>query len=155
MFKKILGVVVIITILAQFISPQKNSSKIIAESDFIQTERIPERLGKTIKQSCYDCHSNHTEYPWYNSITPVNFWLNGHINHAKKDLNFSEWNSYSAKKKLHKLNELSEVLLNNEMPPTSYNLLHADAKISEDDKKALLDWIALVELKYHTTNLPM
>ncbi len=25
--------------------------------------------------ACYDCHSDHTTYPWYSYITPVNFWM--------------------------------------------------------------------------------
>ena len=29
--------------------------------------------------ACYDCHSDRTDHPWYAYITPVNFWLQHHI----------------------------------------------------------------------------
>ena len=70
-----------------------------------------------------------TNYPWYNSITPVNYWLNGHIKEGKKHFNVSKWASYSVKKKDHKLEELIEELEAQDMPLASYTWTHKEAQL--------------------------
>lgn len=140
---------------AQFINPDKNESEFIPESDFITLEQPPQHLADIIKTSCYDCHSNNTIYPWYDRITPVNFWVDGHIKHGKGHLNFSEWDKYSAKKKAHKLDEFIEMIEDKEMPLASYTLTHQDAKLSDADIAALTNWVTLVKIKIEVANQPM
>ena len=155
MLKKISLSVFILFLLAQFLNPEKNESTKILDTDFITTEKPPRQLANVLQNSCYDCHSNNTNYPWYDRITPVNFWVNGHIKHAKGELNFSEWNTYSAKKKTHKLEEFIEVLEDNKMPLSSYTLMHSEAKLTKDQTKALIDWITVIKIKYEITDLPI
>ena len=140
---------------AQFINPDKNESEFIPEADFITLEQPPEHLASILKTSCYDCHSNNTIYPWYDRITPVNFWVNSHITDGKKHLNFSEWNSYSAKKKAHKLDEFIEMIEDKEMPLASYTLTHQDAKLSDADIIELTNWVTLVKIKTEVANQPL
>lgn len=155
MIKKIsVGLLVLFTA-AQFINPKKNESEFVPESDFITLEQPPQHLANIIKTSCYDCHSNNTIYPWYDRITPINFWVDGHIEHGKEHLNFSEWSSYSAKKKAHKLDEFIEMIEDKEMPLASYTLTHQDAKLSNADITALTNWITLVKIKTEVANQPM
>ena len=140
---------------AQFINPDKNESEFVPESDFITLEQPPQHLASIMKTSCYDCHSNNTIYPWYDRITPVNFWVTDHIKHGKKHLNFSEWDTYSAKKKAHKLDEFIEMIEDKEMPLASYTLTHQDAKLSDADITALTNWVTLVKIKIEVANQPM
>jgi len=154
MLKKVTTTLLILFVIAQFFKPQKNEYTSILDTDLIATEKPPEQLAAILKESCYDCHSNNTTYPWYNRITPVNFWLNGHIKGAKDELNFSEWKHYSAKKKVHKLDEIIEVLENNEMPLNSYTLMHSNAKLTEDETQTLINWTTITKIKYEITNIP-
>lgn len=155
MIKKIsIGLLALFAI-AQFINPDKNESEFVPESDFITLEQPPQHLTYIIKTSCYDCHSNNTMYPWYDRITPVNFWVNDHIKHGKKHLNFSEWNTYSAKKKAHKLDEFIEMIEDKEMPLTSYTLTHQNAKLSDVDIAELTNWVTLVKIKIEVANQPL
>lgn len=155
MIKKIsIGLLALFAI-AQFINPDKNESEFVPESDFITLEQPPQHLADIIKTSCYDCHSNNTIYPWYDRITPVNFWITDHIKHGKGHLNFSEWDSYSAKKKAHKLDEFIEMIEDKEMPLASYTLTHQDAKLSDADIAALTNWVTLVKIKIEVANQPM
>lgn len=154
MFKKAITVFVILFAISQFFNPKKNEYTSIPDTDFIVTEKPPQQIATVLKESCYDCHSNNTKYPWYNRITPVNFWLKGHVKGAKEELNFSEWEHYSAKKKAHKLDEVIEVLENNEMPLSSYTLLHSEAKLTTDESQALINWTTITKIKYETTDLP-
>ena len=154
MFKKVITVFVILFAISQFFNPEKNEYTSIPDTDFIVTEKPPQQIASVLKESCYDCHSNNTKYPWYNRITPVNFWLKGHIKGAKEELNFSEWEHYSAKKKTHKLEEVIEVLENNEMPLSSYTLLHSEAKLTADETQVLINWATITKIKYEITDLP-
>lgn len=154
MLKKILTILLIAFIIAQFFNPQKNEYTSIPESDFILIEKPPQQISAILKESCYDCHSSNTRYPWYDRITPVNFWVNGHIEHGKGKLNFSEWKHYSAKKKAHKLDEVIEALKNNEMPLSSYTFMHSGAKLTEDKSETLINWATITKIKYEITDLP-
>jgi len=154
MLKKVSTAFLILFIISQFFSPQKNEYTSIPESDFILTEKPPQQITAIVKESCYDCHSNNTIYPWYNRITPINFWLKGHIKGAKEELNFSEWKHYSSKKKTHKLDEFIEMLENNKMPLSSYILMHSEAKLTDDETKTLINWATITKIKYEITNLP-
>ena len=73
-------------------------------------------------------------------------WLDDHIEHGKGHFNVSEWNTYSAKKKDHKLEELIEMVEEGEMPLDSYTWLHGD--LSSEDTKLLLQWAGLARLQY-------
>ncbi len=154
MNKKLIIFLIVLGV-AQFIKPAINESIYDAKTDFLAIENPPEALQNQIKTSCYDCHSNTTKYPWYNKITPVNYWLNNHIEEAKDHLNFSDWSRYSVKKKIDILEECIEELEEKEMPLSSYTWLHKEASLSDSDRQALLAWLELVKIKYELTPPPM
>ncbi|MDO9040540.1 MAG: heme-binding domain-containing protein, partial [Bacteroidota bacterium] len=55
----------------QFIPTRSNQSSIVPSTDFILTYKVPEALGHVLQTSCYNCHSNNTNYPWYSHVQPV------------------------------------------------------------------------------------
>jgi hypothetical protein len=93
-----------------------------------------------LKRSCNDCHSNETVYPWYSNISPFSWLLAEHIEEGRRELNFSVWTTYSAKKKRRKLDEVCEQITSGEMPHNQYLWIHRDAVLSQEDKKILCDW---------------
>jgi len=133
-------------IVMQFIRPTKNESGYQTVVTFEEDTQPSTKVAAILKTNCYDCHSNHTIYPWYAEVAPVSYWLRDHIINAKKHFNVSEWENYSIKKKDHKLEELLEMVETGSMPLDSYTWLHGD--LSEEDAKLLLQWAALVRLEY-------
>ena len=93
-----------------------------------------------LKTACYDCHSNNTVYPWYNTIQPIAWWLNRHVVEGKQHLDFSDIGNYTAKKAKHKLDEVAEVLEKDEMPLFSYTIIHRNAKLNDAQKQLLINW---------------
>ena len=138
----LLGVLVVI----QFIKPKKNTdgyqSVALFEQEIVPTKEI----ASIFKNNCYDCHSDQTNYPWYNNIAPINFWLEEHIADGKRHFNVSTWDTYSARKKDHKLEELIEYVEQGEMPLDSYTWLHGN--LSEKDTEILLQWAQLSRIIY-------
>lgn len=125
----------------QFIPTKRNHSEVLPKTDFMLVNDIPKQLEKTIKTSCYDCHSNNTEYPWYNKVQPVAWFLEDHVEQGKEELNFNEWEGYSSRRKNSKLKSIISQIEDDEMPLDSYTLIHRDAKLSEGDKKDVIAYM--------------
>lgn len=132
--------IIAVLIILQFFQPEKNQGSTIPESDFIVVASVPDTLAKILITSCYDCHSNRTEYPWYNRISPVSWYLNKHVVEGKEGLNLSEFGNLSKAEKIGVLSDLYDVLEAGTMPLQSYMLIHRDARMSQDEIDALLDW---------------
>ena len=135
-----LRILLAIFILGQFIRPQKNNGDLVGEHHVSLMYPIPSDVEEILVRSCYDCHSNHTNYPWYAEIFPVSWYLNSHIVEGKKHLNLSEYTTYDASKRHHKMEEFVEMVFEKEMPLFSYTLVHQNAKLSLSDQEKLLNW---------------
>ena len=61
-------------------------------------------------------------------------------NEGRRHLNFSEWGSYPPGKAEHKLEEIAEYVEEGEMPLKVYLPLHSEARLSEEDRAALVAW---------------
>ena len=146
--KKIVLLILIILLISQFFGPDKNEGNLQSLDYFISETNPPENVYKILKESCFDCHSNVTNYPWYNNITPVNFWLNEHIKDGKKHLNFSKWDSYSLKKKEHKMDELHEEVAKKKMPLDSYTWTHSEANLTQAQIDEIVIWGKSVQANY-------
>lgn len=139
---KIIAVVLLIAFLAiQFLPVQLNKSSTTSKADFLMVNNVPENIENKLKTSCYDCHSNHTHYPWYSKIQPVAMFLQNHVIDGKKELNFSEWDSLSVRRKKSKLKAIVNQIRDDEMPMSSYTIIHKNAKFSEVEKKEMIQWM--------------
>ena len=146
--KIFLVLLLIVFIVAQFFGPEKNQGEVASLDSFVTETHPPDDVMIVLKQACFDCHSDFTRYPWYSNITPVNYWMDGHVQHGKEELNFSKWNSYSVKRKDRKMEETIEMIENKEMPLPSYTWTHKDAILSDTQVKAVRDWAEQVRLGY-------
>ncbi len=132
----------VLFLIAQFFRPSKDNTQDIEEvhANIQSSLNVPDDVHSIMKKACYDCHSNHTDYPWYNHITPVNYWLKKHVDEGKEHLNFSEISSYSVKKRKHKFDEMVEEVKEEKMPLPSYTWMHGNAKLTEAERNALIAW---------------
>jgi len=146
--KKIVISVAIVLVVAQFFGPNKNEGDMATVAAFMAETKPPEDVKKILETSCFDCHSAKTAYPWYNAITPINYYLDAHIKDGQKHLNFSKWNTYSLKKKAHKMDELYEEVEEGEMPLNSYTWLHSEANLTPAQIVAMVAWGKKVHADY-------
>lgn len=142
---KIIGMVLLVSFVGiQFIPTERNQSNALFDTDFLLVNQTPENVSKLLRISCYDCHSNHTEYPWYSKVQPAAWFMESHITDGKKELNFSEWEDYSDRRKNSKLRSIISQIEKDEMPLFSYTLLHREAVLSNHEKKLLIDYMTKV-----------
>lgn len=108
--------------------------------DLFTVVNADSKMKDRVVNTCYDCHSHTTEYPWYTYINPVGWWVKGHVDEGKKSLNFSEWANYETNKQKVKLEECAERTEATEMPLLPYILAHSDAKMSKEERAELVAW---------------
>src|SRR6476620_4759219 len=138
--KKIAIVIIAGLLIIQFFRPARNRSNKILETDITKTYVIPATVEQVLKTSCYDCHSNNTNYPWYANIQPFGWLLANHIREGKAELNFSEFGSYTSRRQKSKLKGMENSIKDGSMPLESYTLMHREAFLSKEEKALLLDW---------------
>lgn len=134
MVKKIAIVIVVVLIAIQFYPVSRTNPEITLEvAANVEAKKI-------LQRSCYDCHSNETVWPWYSYVAPVSWLVADDVKHARKHMNFSEWDKYNPEQQKHKLEEVVEEVEEGAMPIKKYLFIHPDAKVSEKDFAILKEW---------------
>ena len=140
--KVLLGLAAVFLVIQAF-RPMKNLSAAVpftGKDDITALHPPSPEVSQILATACYDCHSNHTRYPWYAQVQPTGWWLARHINDGKGALNFSEFGSYTAHRQAKKLQAISDEVTEHSMPLKSYTWIHRDAIFSEPQIKMLADW---------------
>ena len=128
--------IVIFAALQLFNPPRDNPP---VKTDFIAAANPPPDVAAAIRAACYDCHSHETVWPLYSRIAPVSWLIASDVNEGRKHLNLSEWPAEPARA-AKQLDRMNEVVDYREMPPKKYTLMHAAARLTEAQHKAILDW---------------
>jgi len=132
-------------IVIQFFPITLNESDTVPQSDFMVENQVPATIKNRLQVSCYDCHSNNTDYPWYSKIQPAAWYLEDHIQEGKDELNFNEWAEYSDRRKNSKLRSIISQIEEDKMPLDSYTLIHKDAILSDEDKRVIIDYMTALK----------
>lgn len=143
--KKIILGLAVILIGIQFFQPLRNQSDEVTASHIERVYNVPQNVKAILTQSCYDCHSNNTRYPWYSRIQPGAWYMARHIKKGKEELNFSTFGAYSARKQRNKFRAMAGQVKDGEMPLSSYTLIHRNAVLSPEDKQVLIAWFSTME----------
>ena len=140
-FTRKIGLALLIVFVAiQFVQPARNQNGQALPTDISKTISVPLPVASLVRAACYDCHSNHTSYPWYTYVQPIGWLLNNHIQKGKAELNFSEFGSYTIRRQQSKLKSIASQVKDDEMPLSSYTWMHKNAKLSKEDKALIIDW---------------
>jgi hypothetical protein len=118
----------------QFFGPDRTNPPVRTEVD------VPDEVRAVLRRACYDCHSNETRWPWYSRVAPVSWFVVGHVNKGRGDLNFSEWPTFDFEEDAEARKDIQKQIRLGKMPLRSYLYLHPDARLSEADRRALLRW---------------
>ena len=140
MIRNILIVLLILFLAFQFIRPARNNGVASSEKDIAHYVRVPDTVMSILKNSCYDCHSNHTNYPWYTNLNPAGLWMRQHIIYGKKSINFSDLSGFTKKKIVHRLGDIVEQIQKREMPLPSYTFIHRGASLDSGQIRLLKTW---------------
>ena len=107
--------------------------------DSPQTQQLAQR-------ACYDCHSNETKWPWYTNVAPFSWLIQHDVDEGRSRLNFSECGvprqgGEEGGEGSESFGESAEVVLEGEMPPRQYTLIHGEARLTDAERQALAQGI--------------
>jgi len=138
---KIFGLIIVfLLVLIQFVPAGLPDTIAENENDLLYNNQIPEQVAVILKTSCYDCHSNETNYPWYSYVAPVSWLVGKDIREGREELNFSEWESLSKIDKAKHLDNIIDEVSDGDMPMNIYTIIHTDAKLSSEEIEQLANW---------------
>ncbi len=135
-------VLIILFIIIQFIPsgiPENNAED---ENSISNSNLITGPVLDQLRTSCFDCHSNQVNFPWYAKIAPSSWLLADHIKEGRGHLNFSEWENYSKREKTGLLEDIRDEVESGKMPLKSYLLMHRNARLNPDKISSLSRWTA-------------
>jgi hypothetical protein len=96
--------------------------------------------ARVLVRACGNCHSNHTDWPWYSHVAPVSWWIARDVREGRESLNLSEWETYSVPQRRDKLESICGLISTGRMPPRQYRSMHPEANLTETEKKAVCAW---------------
>lgn len=135
MLRIIIIVIIVILIGIQFVPVSKTNPPVTGEI------KAPNDVMQILRTSCYDCHSNEVNWPWYSNVAPMSWLVAYDVDEAREHMNFSEWASYSADDKAEDIEEIWEEVEEGHMPLWYYLPLHPEAKLSDADKQTIKVWV--------------
>src|ERR1051325_2772912 len=99
MLKRILLILVVLLIVAQFIRPARTNTPV----DPAKELQAPQPVASILQRSCNDCHSNGTVWPWYAQVAPVSWLLARDVRQGRREMNLSEWTAMTPRRQANKL----------------------------------------------------
>lgn len=141
---KLLGKIIywtlIVLALIQFIPVDRSNPPVKSREDFVNIHQTPANITSVLKKACYDCHSNQTRYPNYAYVAPISWSIKHHVNEGREHLNLSVWGTYSRELKKGMLENSAADLKQNRMPIPGYMAQHPEARLSEAERKLLVNY---------------
>lgn len=87
----------------------------------------------TARAACYACHSNETDWPIYSYVAPMSWLVRSDVDAGRDELNFSEWD------RDQDADDAADAVADGSMPPDRYVMLHPDARLSDAERRQLID----------------
>lgn len=138
--KIIIAALVLILIAVQFLPSGIPENKPGDDKSIANDSLIAGPVLEQLRKSCFDCHSNQVNLPWYSKVAPSSWLLAGHIKEGRSYLNFSEWASYSSREKIGLLDDIRDEVSTGKMPLKSYLLVHREARLDSAQISSILKW---------------
>jgi len=100
----------------------------------VQDAPWPDQASADIaRDSCYDCHSNETDWPLYSYVAPMSWLVRRDVEGGRDKLNFSLWGDDGGE-----VDDAIEVVEDGSMPPRQYTLVHRGASLSDSEADRLI-----------------
>ena len=99
-----------------------------------------EQAAEIARVSCYDCHSNETDWPIYSYVAPMSWLVRQDVDEGRDELNFSDWDDAE-----NEVDDAIKTIEDAEMPPSQYTVIHGDARLTNDEQRILITALQLMD----------
>ena len=125
----------------QLVQPNRANPAVDESQTLYALTGTPPEVRRILDRSCGDCHSDKTQWPWYSNVAPVSWLVASDVADGRSHLNMSEWGRYDQSEAGARLLWMAFAARDRSMPPAKYLRLHPEARLSEDDVRALTAWV--------------
>jgi len=133
--KLVIGVLLVAVVLIQLVPVERTNPPVTGEV------MAPDPVMEVLRNSCFDCHSNETFWPWYSRVAPVSWLVAEDVEEGRRHLNFSEWQSLTDEDRADAMEEIWEKIEDGAMPLPIYLRMHPEAVLTEPQRDVLLRWL--------------
>ncbi len=99
------------------------------------------QIGRLFQRACADCHSGDTRYPWYFAVPGIRQWIKQDIEEAREHMEISNGFPFqSHATPIEDLAAVEKTVQDGIMPPFSYRLMHAGARLTQAEKQLIMEW---------------
>jgi hypothetical protein len=84
---------------------------------------------RLLRESCADCHTNETRWPWYSHVAPMSWLVRWDVEQGRDAMNLSTGTG--------ELDEAHDAVEDGSMPPARYVLIHRSARLTGAEREVL------------------
>lgn len=133
-------ILAVFLVIGQFVRPEKTNPPIDLAQTLEARTQVPPEVQSILQQSCKDCHSNQTRWPWYSHVAPASWLVVSDVKEGREQWNMSDWARNDARKADKILEEICEEVEAGKMPLRIYTWAHRGTSLSDAEIKTLCDW---------------
>jgi hypothetical protein len=119
----------------QFVRPELKNPPVTADL------QVPANVKQILKISCYNCHSNETQLPWFDHVAPAYWIVARDVKKARTHLNFSEIGKLPAAQQKGTLFEAVNQIQLGAMPLPSYRRVHPESEVTPEQLAILKGYL--------------
>jgi hypothetical protein len=125
---------------SSFIHPHGPVKMARSSAPLLEGSGATSEVTRVFEQSCQNCHSERTEWPWYSYVAPLSWLIEADVHDGRSHMNLSQWDGYTEEQKVELLTKIGVDVRNHRMPLPKYLKLHPQARLSNDDVTRLYTW---------------
>jgi hypothetical protein len=139
LFNRLIFVAAVILVGIQFVGAARTNPPVDANRAITKHVAVPAEVKAILDRSCWNCHSNQTNWPWYAYVAPRSWSVIGHVDDGRGSMNFTAWPE-SPEEGVELLDAICDEVKKGNMPLPEYVWLHPEAKLSDADTARLCEW---------------
>lgn len=122
------------------------ASSAFAQMDAQKYEKANYLYRKTVKpifqRKCFDCHSNHTHFPFFHKIPIIHQIIERDIRLGRNKLLYDQDFPFTSESdQVSLLNLIQHVIEADTMPPKAYRLVNPNKVLTAEEKEIIYKWI--------------
>jgi Haem-binding domain len=102
----------------------------------------PPEVEAILRESCMECHSHETRWPWYTKLAPAKWLMARDVRRGRSHFNMSEWGGTDEQERQLDKETAWEEIEEGEMPLKVYIYpMHLGARLDDEEKAKLKAWL--------------
>jgi len=112
------------------------------------------KVAKTVEEKCMACHTRGYDLPFYAKVPGIRTIIEKDYNDGLRALDLNIELVQAKGKPIGEtvLAKMEWVVLNDSMPPAKFALVHWGSRLSDQDKKDILDWVKSSRQAHYATD---